>query len=152
MLEIAHTEPHWFSQVSTVDDTGIIPNERLAVEEREIIKQYGEIQGTAYFQQEFFCSFESPILGAVYAEALQHLEAEGRICPLKIEPGVPVHTGWDLGVRRFHRDMVHSMRWPQSAFGRLLRIFWRAIAPLCRGIARKADQEPMALRSALPAP
>ena len=98
MLEIARTEPHWFSEVSTVDDTGIIPNERLAVEEREIIKQYGEIQGQAYFQQEFFCSFESPILGAVYADALKYLEAEGRICPLKIEPGIPVHTGWDLGV------------------------------------------------------
>jgi phage terminase large subunit len=85
MLEIARTEPHWFWQISTVDDSGIIPNERLLVEEREIVKQYGEIQGTAYFQQEFFCSFESPILGAVYADALQspgsggsYLSAEGR--------------------------------------------------------------------------
>jgi hypothetical protein len=30
-------------------------------------------------------------------EALQHAEAEGRICPLKVEPGIPVHTAWDLG-------------------------------------------------------
>jgi hypothetical protein len=38
------------------------------------------------------------MLGAVYADALKYLEAEGRVCPLKIEPGIPVHTGWDLGV------------------------------------------------------
>jgi hypothetical protein len=98
MLEIARTEPHWFWQVSTVNDTGMIPNERLLVEEREIVKQYGQFQGQANFQQEFFCSFESPILGAVYADALQHLEAEGWICLLKIETSMPVHTGWDLGV------------------------------------------------------
>jgi hypothetical protein len=34
----------------------------------------------------------------VHADALKYLEAEGRICPLRIEPGIPVHTGWDLGV------------------------------------------------------
>ena len=27
--------------------------------------------------QEFFCSFDSPILGAVYADALKYLESEG---------------------------------------------------------------------------
>jgi hypothetical protein len=99
MYETAVSEPdHWFSLISTVDDTDVISNERLAIDHREWMKLYGEVQGDAYFQQEYFCSVESPILGAVYADAMKHLEAEGRVCPLKIEPGIPVHTGWDLGV------------------------------------------------------
>jgi hypothetical protein len=99
MYETAVSEPdHWFSLISTVDDTDVISNERLAIDHREWMKLYGEVQGDAYFRQEYFCEFDSPILGAVYADAMKYLEAEGRICPLKIEPGIPVHTGWDLGV------------------------------------------------------
>jgi hypothetical protein len=99
MLEAARSEPdHWFSLISTVDDTDVISNERLAIDHREWMKLYGEVQGDAYFKQEYFCEFDAPILGAVYADALKHLEAEGRVCSLKTEPGIPVHTGWDLGV------------------------------------------------------
>src|SRR6516164_333527 len=87
-----------FSQISTVDDTDVISNERLAIDHREWMKLYGEVQGDAYFKQEYFCEFSAPILGAVYADALKYMEAEQRICPLKIEPGTPVHTAWDLGV------------------------------------------------------
>jgi phage terminase large subunit len=94
----AKSEPeHWYTELSTVDDSGIIPNERLEVDHREYAKLYGEIQGEAFFRQEFFCDFESPILGAVYADALRYLETEGRVCPLKVEPGIKVHTAWDLG-------------------------------------------------------
>ena len=99
MYETAQSEPdHWFSLVSTVDDSGIISNERLAIDHREWMKLYGEVQGDAYFRQEYFCEFDAPILGAVYADALKYIEAEGRITPLKIERDVPVHTAWDLGI------------------------------------------------------
>jgi hypothetical protein len=87
-----------FSQISTVDDTDVISNERLAIDHREWMKLYGEVQGDAYFKQEYFCEFDAPILGAVFSDALKHLEAEGRVCPLKIEPGVEVCTAWDLGI------------------------------------------------------
>ena len=48
--------------------------------------------------KEFFVDFDSPILGAVYADALGYLESEGRIKEVRIEPDVDVHTGWDLGI------------------------------------------------------
>jgi hypothetical protein len=99
MYEAALSEPeHWFALVSTVDDTDVISNERLAIDHREWMKLYGKVQGDAFFRQEYFCEFDAPILGAVYADALKYIEAEGRIRPLKIEPGIPVHTAWDLGV------------------------------------------------------
>jgi phage terminase large subunit len=94
MYEPAKSEPnHWFTLVSTVDDTDVISNQRLAIDHRKWMKLYGEVRGDA-----FFCESGAPILGEVYADALKYIEAEGRICPLKIEPGIPVHTGWDLGV------------------------------------------------------
>jgi hypothetical protein len=56
MYETALSEPdHWFSLISTVDDTDVISNERLAIDHREWMKLYGEVQGDAYFRQEYFC-------------------------------------------------------------------------------------------------
>ena len=81
----------------------------------------------------------------MYADALQHLEAEGRICPLKIEPSVPVHTGWDLGVSDstaiwFIQNVGRSYH-----LIRLLRKLRRAIGALYRCAAREADQTSLAL-------
>jgi len=98
MLQAAKSEPNWFTMLSTVADTDAIPIEQQATDLREYLKLYGEIQGRAFFRQEFFVDFDSPILGAVYADALGYLESEGRIKEVRIEPGVDVHTGWDLGI------------------------------------------------------
>src|SRR5262249_53580408 len=58
MYETALSEPdHWFSLISTVDETDVISNERLAIHHREWMKLYGEVQGDAYFRQEYFCEF-----------------------------------------------------------------------------------------------
>ena len=54
MYEAALSEPeHWFALVSTVDDTDVISNERLAIDHREWMKLYGEVQGDAFFRQEY---------------------------------------------------------------------------------------------------
>ena len=83
MLQAAKSEPNWFTTLSTVADTDAIPIEQQATDLREYVKLYGQIQGQAFFRQEFFCDFDSPILGAVYADALGYLESEGRIKRLK---------------------------------------------------------------------
>jgi hypothetical protein len=42
--------------------------------------------------------WESPsIKGAYYAEQIEVARSEGRICRVPYQPGVPVHTYWDLG-------------------------------------------------------
>lgn len=40
----------------------------------------------------------SLVAGAIYAEQLRRVDAEGRICRVPYDPGVPVQTFWDLGV------------------------------------------------------
>jgi hypothetical protein len=71
-------------------DSGIIAPDELA----DLRSEMGEDQ----YQQEFECSFEAAIKGAFYAEKMRTMLAEGRICPIKIETDVRVHTAWDLGV------------------------------------------------------
>jgi phage terminase large subunit len=97
-LQTAKAEPHWFGAISSVNETDVFTNATLEEERRELMREYGDEQGRAYFEQEYECSFDAPILGAFYAEALRHMEAEGRIREIPIDRAVRVHTAWDLGI------------------------------------------------------
>lgn len=87
-----------FAQKLTVHDTGTLSPEDLEVERQAYIDDFDEDQGTALFEQEYLCSFDAAILGAYYGKLLQTAEKEGRICNVPYEPGLPVHTAWDLGI------------------------------------------------------
>ncbi|MCC6984745.1 MAG: hypothetical protein IT535_15895 [Bauldia sp.] len=50
------------------------------------------------YEQEFECSFEAAILGAYYGKELANAEREGRIKVVPVDPLLPVHTAWDLGI------------------------------------------------------
>lgn len=49
------------------------------------------------YAQEFECSFDAAIEGAVYAGEFQEIDASNRICGVPLESAVEVHTAWDLG-------------------------------------------------------
>jgi phage terminase large subunit len=97
MLQTAKQSTDWFYEVRGAGDTDVYSNAGLAAEMSEYVGEYGEDQGKALFSQEYECSFEAAILGAFYADALRHMEAEGRIRKIEIDRSIPVHTGWDLG-------------------------------------------------------
>jgi hypothetical protein len=82
----------WFSQLLTVEDTHAIPME--AVEEERTSGMPEEL-----IAQEFFCSFDAPLVGAYYGPQLMTMAEENRIGKVPWEPMVPVTTAWDLGVR-----------------------------------------------------
>jgi len=94
-LQGAKEDPNAFAQVLTAKDTGVLTNEQLDKLLAEYITDYGETLGTAYFEQEFLCSFETPVMGAVYAKELR--EAAPRIRAVPYDPTKPVHIFWDLG-------------------------------------------------------
>jgi hypothetical protein len=98
MLDMARNDPAWFAQVLTVDDTGAIGRERVEQQRREYHAIYGVDAGDALIEQEYWCSFEAQIVGAYWGRELAQAERDGRIAPLPIEPDLPVHTAWDLGV------------------------------------------------------
>lgn len=42
-------------------------------------------------------AFEAAIEGAYFAAQMAQIRAKGQICNVPIEPGIPIHTFWDLG-------------------------------------------------------
>ncbi len=82
----------WFSQVLPVTET-------KAVSEEVIQQQRDEGMPEELIQQEFYCSFEAPLVGAYYGQEMKLALDEKRIGKVPYDPSLPVDTFWDLGVR-----------------------------------------------------
>jgi phage terminase large subunit len=95
--ETARKSPEWFAQKLTASETGVFTHQQLERERAEYISDYGETEGDAFFEQEYFCSFDAAILGAVYGGWISKAEKAGRVTSVPYDPGLPVHTAWDLG-------------------------------------------------------
>lgn len=95
--QMAMSEDGWFGQKLTVDNTKALPQTMLDNELREYIKEYGIEAGQSFFDQEYHCSFDAAILGAVYGASMSRAEKAGRIKNALYDAELPVHTAWDLG-------------------------------------------------------
>lgn len=98
-LDLAKSDNSWFAQVLTVDDTGVFDPEQLKGELKEYQHDYGEEEGKALFDQEYYCSFESALIGSYYGSYLSRAAKDNRIISrIPIDRTVLVHTAWDLGI------------------------------------------------------
>lgn len=101
LIEMAKKNPKWFSQVLKAG-SGPLATKRpngLPVISDEIIQDERDAgMPEEMIEQEFYCSFESPFVGAYYGPQLLAAEKAGRICNIPYEPKIPVDTYWDLGV------------------------------------------------------
>jgi len=91
-LRQAEENENWFSQVITVDDTGAVS--KAAIDED---RKSGMPENLV--QQEYYCSFDAPLVGSYYGDLMAKAFEEKRIGRVPHEPISPVITGWDLGVR-----------------------------------------------------
>jgi phage terminase large subunit len=99
MASYAARTPGWFYELLTVEDTQALSQEALALALEEYKALYGIDQGEAQFQQEYYCSWQSALLGSYYAAEMSLVRQEGRIVDdLDPIPGKAVHHAWDLGV------------------------------------------------------
>ena len=98
MLDMARADPAWFAQVLTVKDTGVIPLDAVEAHRREVRATHGQEAGDALIEQEYWCSFDAPVVGAYWGRLVQEAEAQGRLGSIDPDPRLPVHTAWDLGV------------------------------------------------------
>ena len=80
----------WYCKTLRASQTNIIPQPELDDALRSMTVDQ--------FQQEFECSFEAAILGAIYGTELRLITDAGRITKVEADPMYPVHTAWDLGV------------------------------------------------------
>ena len=90
IYKVAKTNPAWFSEILTVDETKILPPELIEQERASGMDE-------SMIEQEYYCSFEGAMVGSYYGKLINELERAGRITAVPYDSAVPVHTFWDLG-------------------------------------------------------
>ena len=83
--------PDWFVELLTNDDTHTFTEEDVKKLRRDGMPE-------AWIQQEIYCSFVGPMVGAYYAREIEQAEREGRVCDVPWNPSLPVDTAWDIGI------------------------------------------------------
>lgn len=97
MLKMANKSERWFAEVQTVEDSGF-PLERVEAAREEYHALYGIDAGDALIEQEYYCSFEAAVLGAIYGKQMARLTKDGKINNrVQHDPDYPVYTAMDLG-------------------------------------------------------
>ena len=90
MAQRAQREPGWFFAAYKASETGIVLDAELADARMSMTPDE--------YAQEFECSFEASVKGAIYARELQAARESGRITTVPYDPRLPVDTDWDLGI------------------------------------------------------
>lgn len=88
----------WYAELLRADETGIFSDHQLAEARDEYVSLYGDGPGVALFEQEYFCSFDSAVLGAYYSKLLSDADSEGRIGHVPHDDSLQTEVWWDLGV------------------------------------------------------
>jgi len=82
--------PEWFYRECKASETGILDASYLA--------SARSVMTADEYAQEFECSFEASVKGAVYAAELQEARDAGRVTTVPLDRALPIDTDWDLGV------------------------------------------------------
>ena len=86
----AKSHPEWYFAEYKASVTGYILPEELENAKRQMTPDE--------YAQEFECSFEAAIKGAIFTKELEQARTSGRITSVPYDPALPVDTDWDLGV------------------------------------------------------
>lgn len=90
MMQEAKGNPAWYSATYRASETGILSADELADATKGMTPEQ--------MAQEMECSFDAAILGAYYGKEIAAAERAGRITDVPVDPALPVHTAWDLGI------------------------------------------------------
>jgi len=88
--QFAQTQPDWFSAVYRASATGILSPEEL--------RAARAVMTADEYAQEFECSFDAAVKGAIYSRELEAARAAKRVTTVPYDPVLRVDTDWDLGV------------------------------------------------------
>ena len=90
IYQYANLNPNeWYSKTLRASQTQIIAQAELD----DALK----LMTVDQYQQEFECSFEASIVGAIYGVEMRLLTDADRITKVECDPLFPVNTAWDLG-------------------------------------------------------
>ena len=80
----------WLTAIYKASETGILDDEELSAAR--------QMMSADQYAQEFECSWNANVPGAIYGGELEVSLREGRICNVPYDPSQRVDTWWDLGV------------------------------------------------------
>lgn len=86
----AEGDPDWFYAEYKASQTGLLDADYLASARAVMTEDE--------YQQEFECSFEAAVRGAIYSRELEQARTGGRVTKVPYDAALPVDTDWDLGV------------------------------------------------------
>lgn len=118
------------------DGSPVIPDEVI---EEERLAGMDE----AMIQQEFFCSFEAPIVGSYYGQLLLALDKKGQITNVPWDPKLPVHTAWDLGMG----DATAILFWQEYGFEKRIIDYYECSGEALAHYVKKLKEKPYAYGS-----
>ena len=103
LLESWKDDPDVYLSVLTVDDTPVFTPEQMVRIRRQAIGRFksrglSEEEANAFVDQEYYCSWDSPVIGSYFGSAMRQAEEDGRIANVPYEPQLRVNTYWDLGM------------------------------------------------------
>lgn len=103
LQEFARDHPLWYVQTLNANQTGVFSPDQLKQIKEDTTKRFeangrNTEEAEAYFEQEYMCSFDSPVIGSYYGAAIRKAEMDGRVAILPRETSLSVHTSWDLGM------------------------------------------------------
>ncbi len=87
LYEMAEKTEGWWAQRLTVDDTHAISTDAIQGDRESGMPE-------ELIQQEYYCSWDSGLVGSYYAKLLQ----SAQITRVPLDPAVGVETWWDLGI------------------------------------------------------
>lgn len=88
--EEAKGSSEWFYREYKASQTGLL--------DQAYLQSARQIMTSDEYAQEFECSFEASVKGAIFAKELERARVEQRITRVPYDPALPVDTDWDLGV------------------------------------------------------
>ena len=80
----------WAAELWRASQTGVLMPEELRLARLDM-------NDDDAYEQEYECSWDAAVKGAIYAKQLAELKDRGRFGRYAYNPGLPVHTAWDLG-------------------------------------------------------
>lgn len=87
---MAAHDPDWCYAEYKASETGLLDASYLA--------QARQVMTADEYAQEFECSWEAAVKGAIYAREMEAAREAGRITAVPYDPALPVDTTWDLGI------------------------------------------------------
>lgn len=89
IFKAAQEDPLWYSLMLKASQSGIVPKEELDIIRRQMDPND--------YLQEYECSFEAALRGAIYGNEMEAADNEGRIGRFELDPALPIDVICDLG-------------------------------------------------------